>query len=292
MSHKVATPTLTFSANERLLVPPFAFPLRAGPVELDFVDGDLRHLRAHGEELIRRVTFNVRHHRWDTAAWRVDSLRLQREPESFLLHYSAHCEVAGTPYGWIADITGEPDGTITFHVIGEARVDSAEFRRAGLDVLYANPEVLGQPFETTHPDGRVAAHRFPELVPPHHLPAMDFTRIAHRTRAGAVVSTEIAGSVFGLEDQRVAGDDSFKAFSGLRHTYTPMLKAGDRSEKTLTLRYTAPAKPAPRRSKGLTFASTASVVMPELGSASPQADYGVFHELTRGPRPKTEFSWT
>ena len=58
----MSAPTLVFTAPERELRSPFAATLRAGPVTLDFVDGDLRHLRAGGEELLRRITFNVRHH--------------------------------------------------------------------------------------------------------------------------------------------------------------------------------------------------------------------------------------
>jgi len=278
---------LIFSANERGLRAPFAFPLRAGPVTLDFMDGDLCHLRAGGEELIRRITFNVRHHRWDTAAWRVDSLRLQQQPESFFLHFSAACEVAGAAYTWSANFFGEADGTITYGVVGVAHADSAEFRRAGLNILYANECVLGQPFETTHLDGKVVEHKFPDLVPAHHLPAMDFLKIAHHTRGGATVTAEITGSQFGLEDQRVAGDSTFKAFSGLRHAYAPVLKKGDRAEKSVTIRVTGVASlPAPAATTATIATTAAGLTLPRLEIAQPPADYGVFHELTRRPAAK------
>jgi hypothetical protein len=278
---------LIFTANERGLRMPFAIPLRAGPVTLEFTDGDLRHLRAGGEELVRRVTFNVRHHKWDTAAWRIDSFRLEQRVDGFILHFSAACEVAGAPYTWSGDIAGEPDGTITFSVAGVAHADCAEIRRAGLNVLFANECMLGQPFETVHTDGQVAAHTFPELVPAHHLPAVDFPKITCRTRGGASVTAEIDGALFGLEDQRVAGDSSFKAFSGLRHTYAPLLKKGDRAAKTLVLRVAQVASGKESAGAGLlTLAKASAARLPVLARAQPQEHYGVFHELTRRPAAK------
>ena len=280
-------PPLVFAAPASDLCPPFRVPLRAGPVTLDFVDGDLRHLRAGGEELIRRITFNVRHHRWDTADWRLDSLRLTQEPDSFFLHYSAACEIDGAGYRWEGDLTGETDGTLTYGVRGIALADSGEVRRAGLNILYANESVLGQPFETTHLDGKVAVHTFPALVPAHHLPAMDFSKISHRTRGGALVTAEISGAHFGLEDQRVAGDSSFKAFSGLRHTYAPVLAKGDRAEKSLTLSFTdlVPNAAEPK-STTVKILGTSPGRLPQLSLARPQESYGVFHELTRRPAAK------
>ena len=279
--------SLIFSAPAADLRPPFRVPLRAGPVTLEFVDGDLRHLRAGGEELICRVTFNVRHHKWDTAEWRLDSFRLQREPDSFFLHFSAACEIEAARYAWSGDISGEPDGTITYGVSGVAHADSAEVRRAGLNILYANECVLGQPFETTHLDGTVVAHTFPALVPAHHLPAMDFSKISHRTRGGALVIAELSGTHFGLEDQRVAGDSSFKVFSGLRHTYAPVLVKGDRAEKSLTLSFSdlVPNAAEPK-STMVEILGTSPRRFPRLSLARPQESYGVFHELTRRPAAK------
>jgi len=283
----MSAPTLIFTAPARDLRSPFSATLRAGPVTLDFVDGDLRHVRAGGEELIRRVTFNVRHHKWDTADWRLESFRLQQRPASFSLRFSAGCEIAGAGYTWSADVFGEDDGTITYSVAGVAHADSAEVRRAGLNLLYANECVLGQPFETMYLDGKIVQHTFPELVPAHHLPAMDFTRISHRTRGGALVTAEISGSHFGLEDQRVAGDSSFKAFSGLRHTYAPALLKGDCAEKTLTLRVSDLATRATESQPTLvTLSPAAATRFPQLNLAQPQKDYGVFHELTRRPAAK------
>ncbi len=283
----MSAPTLVFTAPERELRSPFVATLHAGPITLEFVDGDLRHLRAGGEELIRRITFNVRHHKWDTADWRLDSFRLQQQPDDFSLHFSAACEITGARYTWSADLIGESDGTITYSVAGVAHADSTEVRRAGLNVLYANDEVLGQPFETTHLDGKIVQHTFPELVPAHHLPAMDFSKITHRTRGGALVTAEISGSQFGLEDQRVAGDSSFKAFSGLRHTYAPTLVKGDRAEKTLTLRVSGVAASASESKRTtVTLSATASARLPHVALSRSQETYGVFHELTRRPAAK------
>jgi len=283
----MSVPNLIFTAPERELRSPFATTLRAGPVTLDFVDGDLRHLRAGGEELIRRITFNVRHHKWDTADWRLQSFRLQQQTDSFSLHFSAACEIVGARYTWSADVFGEEDGTLTYSVSGVAHADSAEIRRAGVNLLYANECVLGQSFETTHLDGKVVQHTFPELVPSHHLPTMDFSKIADRTRGGALVTAEISGSHFGLEDQRVAGDSSFKAFSGLRHTYAPALLKGDRAEKTLTLRVSnLPTGASESKATLVTLSAASSARLPQLSPARRQENYGVFHEVSRRPAAK------
>src|SRR5271155_5055178 len=63
--------------------------LRAGPLTVEFDAGNLRHVRYHGREMIRAVSFVVRDKNWGTYAPMIGRLHFQEEPEMFRVSYEA-----------------------------------------------------------------------------------------------------------------------------------------------------------------------------------------------------------
>jgi len=57
--------------------------LRAGPLSAELDVGNLRHIRYHGREMIRAISFIVRDKNWGTYAPRISQLDVQESPESF-----------------------------------------------------------------------------------------------------------------------------------------------------------------------------------------------------------------
>ena len=63
--------------------------LRAGPLTVEFEAGNLRHIRYHGREMIRAVSFVVRDKNWGTYAPQIGRLHFHEEPEMFRVSYEA-----------------------------------------------------------------------------------------------------------------------------------------------------------------------------------------------------------
>ena len=53
--------------------------LQAGPLTVEFEAGNLRHIRYHGYEMIRAVSFVVRDKNWGTYAPRIANLQFHEE---------------------------------------------------------------------------------------------------------------------------------------------------------------------------------------------------------------------
>ena len=254
--------------------------LRAGPVELELKEAELRHLRVGGTELIQRVYFGLRASDWDTPCPEVTSLAVDDRRESFTARLEARVALPaqGVDYAWRMVVEGGADGSVGVRVESEA-LAGFDTPRIGLCVLYPQ-ELGGTPFELTAADGGAAAPGsllagdFPITVSPGMI-ATEYSALSFRA-AGVSVATELdgTGSSFMMEDQRNFGDSSFKAFTECHNTqpgvfFVPEwdesrptlynmspdrttlhrgdagpVRAGDAASQTLTLRF-RPGVPPP-----------------------------------------------
>src|SRR5262249_24302131 len=64
-------------------------PLRAGPLEMVYEEGDLRYVRLGRREILRRVYVAVRDRNWGTVPLRLSRLRLGAAADSFQVTYEA-----------------------------------------------------------------------------------------------------------------------------------------------------------------------------------------------------------
>ena len=130
--------------------------LRAGPIRLKFADGELRYLCVGDREIVRRVSFVVRDHYWDTAMPEFTKVSLDKREDSFAITLEAECRMATVDYAWRATITGSADGMITFDATGEAMSDF-QSNRIGICLLYGAESLAGKPFEVVDAEGKTSS---------------------------------------------------------------------------------------------------------------------------------------
>ncbi len=250
-------------------------PLRAGPLEIVFHDGDLRRIRWGDREVVRRIHGAVRDRDWGTVPGRITGLVIDSSDTSFRIRYTReHCE-NGIHFVWHAAISGDEDGTIRFSFDGEAKATFLT-NRIGLCVLHPIRECAGARVRSLHLDGSVRDRVFPESVAAEQ-PVAGFTDLAgltYEVGPGIRAELEFSGDVFETEDQRNWIDASFKTYSTpLRLPFPVEVRAGERIRQSVVLRILdtgrtqQPARVRTGRDETVHIALTAAepVRFPEIG---------------------------
>ena len=202
--------------------------LEAGPVRLTFADGELRRLCVGGKEIIRRIYVSVRDTRWDTVEPEITHLDVQRSRGGFTIRLDALCRGKGIDFSWHGDITGTPDGRVTFRVRGAANAD-CRANRFGMCVLYGAESLAGQVYEVGDAEGGARTATFPDLLDPVILQDK-FQSLRYTTAEGLRVTTAVTDTLFGMEDQRQFGDSSYKASSAMTFAYPDIAKGAAGTE--------------------------------------------------------------
>ena len=272
--------------------------LRAGPVSLSFIDGELRYLRVGDHEVIRRIYFAVRDTAWDTAMPVFSQVKFSPDHDSFRIDQEAECHNSTVHYRWKGRIEGSNDGTIVFSADGEA-LDDFESPRIGICVLYGAEALAGRQFQIVNQDDRLCAAAFPHLISP-TLIAEQFSALRYRTACGIQLSATLAEGLFDMEDQRNFGDSSFKAFCGHPYTSAPLRK-GDRGSQRLAVRVKVgkPGVSAPASGPiRITAANAHRATVPRLSGPQASApDQKIFATVNRARerfigQPKVTFQFS
>jgi hypothetical protein len=184
--------------------------LRAGPLAVEFEAGNLRHIRYHGYEMIRAVSFVVRDKDWGTYAPQIANLHLHEEPDAFRVSYEAVVSEKGQEFRYSAAITGQSDGSVSFYGNGTS-ISGFLTNRTGFVVLHPIEGVAGAACTVEHVDGTIEETRFPFLVSPIQ-PMTDLRAITHEFLPGLKVTCRMEGDTFEMEDQRNWTDASYKTY--------------------------------------------------------------------------------
>lgn len=244
--------------------------LRAGPLSLLFVAGDLREIRWGGQEVVRRVYVAVRDRNWETIPAELSDLRIERQDDSFAITYLAEHRRGPIDLAWRATIRGEASGTVTFAMDGEA---CATFwrNRIGLCVHHPIVECAGRTCRVEHHDGSIEDAVFPRLVSPHQ-PMRDIRALTHELPAGGRVEIRFAGEVFEMEDQRNWTDASFKTYgTPLDLPFPVEVARGTRIAQSVTIRLETPGTAVPVAPTGepceaaVEVGAGPGVPLPEIG---------------------------
>ncbi|WP_419730445.1 hypothetical protein [Lichenicola sp.] len=214
-------------------IPDPVIQLSAGPLTATLQDGNLRHIRIAGHELIRAIACVVRDHEWGTVACRISDLSVEQQPERFLVRYQADCREGEQSYRYQVRIEGGPDHVV-FSMQGEALTDF-NTARLGFVVLHPIAGTSGQPVTVLHTDGTEEAATFPELIAPYQ-PFSDIRALTHEPLPGVVVTCRMEGDAFEMEDQRNWTDASYKTYVrpiGLPWPY--LLRAGEIMQQSVAL---------------------------------------------------------
>jgi len=210
--------------------------LHAGPIRMKFQDGELRYLYVGEKEIIRRIYFAVRDNRWDTVKPELSDVKIQQAENSFTITFKGTCKNDIADYSWTGEMTGTPEGKITFRTTGQAGMDFKS-PRIGINILFGAESLGGQKYELLDKNGAATPGVFPAREVNPGIFVQNTQGIRYTTADGMTVSCLLTGKGFGIEDQRNYGDSSFKAYHGLDYPYFDVPKGKQQSD-TLTLELT------------------------------------------------------
>ncbi|NZD54648.1 D-apionate lactonase [Rhizobium leguminosarum] len=192
------------------LVDPPPVRLRAGKLEADLANGNLRTIRYNGTEVLRAISYLVRDRDWGTYSPEITDLRIEQNDDRFEVAYLARC--AGpddTRLVIDVRITGSAD-RLDFEA--EAITETGfETNRCGFCILHPIVGVAGSPATVEHVDGRIVATRFPDVIVPWQ-PFKDMRAITHVVMPDVQAECRMEGDTFEMEDQRNWSDASYKTY--------------------------------------------------------------------------------
>lgn len=214
--------------------------VQAGPLSAQFEGGVLRYLRLGGVEVLRQIYSAVRDHNWGTIAGVLSNLTLNQQPDRFEITFDCTHQQGEVHFVWRGAISGEADGTLRYHMAGEA-LSTFRRNRVGFCVLHPM-QCAGAACRVLHTDGAQAEARFPVEIAPHQ-PFFDIRAVQHEYAPDCWVEVLMEGDTFEMEDQRNWIDASFKTYcTPLALPFPVTLPAGTRIEQTITL---TPLTPPP-----------------------------------------------
>jgi hypothetical protein len=208
--------------------------LQAGPLTAELETGNLRHIRYHGHEMIRAVSFVVRDKNWGTYAPQIVHLEFHEEPEAFRVSYEAIVRKKEQELRYSAAIEGKSDGSLRFSGKGTAISDFVT-NRTGFVVLHPIEGVAGAACTIEHVDGTIEETRFPLLIDPVQ-PMTALRAITHEFLTGLKVNCRMEGDTFEMEDQRNWTDASYKTYvRPLALPWPYVITKGKEIDQTVTL---------------------------------------------------------
>lgn len=266
------------SAQPILPAYPSVTPLRAGPISLLFVNGDLRQLRINGVEIVQRIYVAVRDQGWGTIPMKLHDLEIDDQGDSFEIHFLAVHQQNEIGFTWKGTITGGADGTIAYVMDGHA---DTTFKRNRLGICLLHPATAaGARATLTHSNGSQSTSRFPADISPHQ-PFMDLQAIAHEFAPNQQVEVSFEGDIFESEDQRNWTDASYKTYSTpLTIPYPVTVEKGTKVRQAINIRLlnppatpadsdtTAPSTAAPSTPATVTIGDESIAALPALGLGS------------------------
>src|SRR6201982_4342881 len=251
--------------------------LQAGPLSAELDAGNLRHIRYHGREMIRAISFIVRDTNWGTYAPEISQLEVQEMPGSFRVSYEAVIE---GEFGYSAVITGEADGSLSFCGTGSA-ISDFPTNRTGFVVLHPIEGVAGAACTVEHVDSTIEETKFPLLIDPIQ-PMTALRAITHEFLPGLKVTCKMEGDTFEMEDQRNWTDASYKTYVrplALPWPYTIAKGAAIDQKVTLSVSGSVPnIESKERRSSLIIGKPIRGSFMPPLGIGLHPKDAGTTKE--------------
>ncbi|MGO7039007.1 hypothetical protein ACCS60_11670 [Rhizobium acaciae] len=192
------------------LVDPLPVRLRAGKLEADLANGNLRTIRYGGVEVLRAISYLVRNRDWGTYSPEIVDLKIEQNGDRFEVAYLALCEGPDDTRLVIdVRITGSAD-RLDFEAEAVAPT-GFETNRCGFCILHPIVGVAGSPATVEHVDGQIVATRFPDVIEPWQ-PFKNMRAIIHEVMPDVQAECRMEGDTFEMEDQRNWSDASYKTY--------------------------------------------------------------------------------
>lgn len=256
--------------------------LKAGPMSVEFDNGQLRYLRVNGVEVLRAIGFLVRDENWGTYVPAISNLKIDQRSDGFTVSFHAVCKRPGQEIAYDARIEGTREGNLTFDGIAIPKTDFLT-ARTGFVVLHPLKGVAGFPLEVEHVDGQVVKTKFPEEVNPVQ-PVLNIRALTHEVLPGLKATVRMEGDTFEMEDHRNWTDASFKTYVRpliLPWPYT--LKAGEKVAQSIRVTLAGRAAAAGKAAAGggieVKLGAASRNVLPPLGLGMPAEE--ISHSVAR-----------
>jgi hypothetical protein len=183
--------------------------LHAGPVAVDFDNGDLRNIRVGGIEVIRRIYLAFQDKNWTARPWVLSNVEIAHTADEFSIHFDAQGTFDAQALKVNCTLSGAADGSVTYSVSG-ATAEPFLRNRLGLCVLH--PLTLaGTAIDIEHSDGQIESSAFPDAINPDQ-PFLDIHTMTHEVLPGLRARLELSGDIFESEDHRNWSDASYKTY--------------------------------------------------------------------------------
>lgn len=213
---------------------PEATELRAGPLTLTLVSGQLRNICLGNREVLRRIYVAVRDENWRTIPSKLLDVRNQIETDHFQVNLEMRDQQNDIDLLWHVSISGSSEGTIRFVAQGTAQSTFLK-NRIGICVLHPIGECAGRACKVEGTDGLKRDSVFPELISPHQV-FRDIRAISYPVMPGVTAEIRFEGATFETEDQRNWSDASYKTYCPpLARRYPEEIGAGTSISQSVTL---------------------------------------------------------
>ncbi|HVY04872.1 MAG TPA: hypothetical protein VHB46_02745 [Burkholderiales bacterium] len=208
--------------------------LAAGPLSVEFENGQLRYLKVGGVEVLRAIGFLIRDKDWGTATPAISDLKVQQRTDGFSISFRADVKIGDQALAYDASIEGTKEGNLEFTGTAVPKTDFLT-ARTGFVVLHPLKGIAGFPVDIEHVDGRREKSKFPELVNPVQ-PVLKIRSLAHEVLPGLKATVLMEGDTFEMEDHRNWTDASFKTYvRPLIRPWPYVLKAGEPVKQSIKL---------------------------------------------------------
>lgn len=185
--------------------------VKAGLIEADLGNGNLRSVTYDGVEVLRGIAYLVRDRDWGTYNPEIRDLVVEQNADGFIVTYQAHCEGPNeTRLAIDVRIHGTASGTLTFDATAHSPT-GFETNRCGFCILHPIVGLAGSPVTVEHVDGQRIKTRLPDLIEPWQ-PFKDMRAITHDVMPGVSAECLMEGDTFEMEDQRNWSDASYKTY--------------------------------------------------------------------------------
>jgi hypothetical protein len=208
--------------------------LKAGMLSMLYENGNLRHIKIYGHEVIRMIYPALRDKTWLNVRPNITLKEFNICDNSFYIKSLYRYREEEIDFSAFLSVEGRPDNSLIVEIRGEA-LSSFEKNRIGFCVLHPVEETAGTDCLIKHSNNDLEILRFPVLISPHQ-PFTDIY-VMHWNVEAISCRLDFYGDVFETEDQRNWTDASYKTYSTpLNLPYPVRLQQGDTVNQAIVLR--------------------------------------------------------
>ena len=216
---------------------PEIISLRAGPLTLNYQNGEISNIYYKKIEVVQHIYANVRDRNWGTIPNHMLAEKISRQEKIFEIIFSAECVQKEIDFIWEGEIIGTPNGEIMFSFNGKARSDF-QTCRIGFCVSHPLKTCMAKTCRIINHLGQQQTGIFPISIAPAEIqPFIDIRSMEYEITPGVNVNLTFEGDLFEMEDQRNWMDASYKTFcTPLRMECPRKIKAGTKIFQKVTLK--------------------------------------------------------